>query len=71
MAWPVVGSRRPDDRRFGHGGVANQGVLDLGRRDAVARDVHHVVDPTEQPHVAVVVPLCPVAGEYMPGKRDQ
>src|SRR3712207_7448777 len=35
----------------------------LGGRDAVARHVHHVVDPAEEPHVAVVVDAGAVAGE--------
>ena len=56
----VVGA---DHGRLGHGGVADQRVLDLGGRDPVPGDVHHVVDPAQQPEVAVLVPLGAVAGE--------
>jgi len=34
-------------------------------------DVHDVVDPAEQPDVAVLVPLRTVPGEVHAGKRDQ
>ena len=37
--------------------------LQLDRRQPVPRDVHHVVDPAEQPEVAVVVPARAVAHE--------
>src|SRR5215211_7692873 len=37
--------------------------LDLDRRDAMARHVHHVVDPAEQPEVAVRVDARAVTGE--------
>ena len=63
MAWPVVGVVGADDGRLGHRRVVDQRRLDLGGRDAVARDVHDVVDPAEQPEVAVVVELGAVAGE--------
>ena len=63
IAWPVVSSLAPDDRGLGHRRVVDQRRLDLGGRDAVARHVHHVVDPAEQPEVAVVVDLGAVAGE--------
>ena len=62
----VVG--RPDDRGLGHGRVVDQRRFDLGGGDAVARHVHHVVDPAEQPDVAVVVDLGAVAGE-VPARR--
>ena len=52
-----------DDRRLGDLGVGDERRLDLGGGDAVARDVHHVVDPAEQPDVAVLVLLGAVAGE--------
>ena len=57
------GVGRADDRRLGDARVVDEGGLDLGRRDAVARDVHDVVDPAEQPQVPVLVELGPVAGE--------
>ena len=59
-----------------HGGLGDAPViderrLDLDRRDAVTRDVHHVVDATEQPEVAVLVDARAVSGEIHPGKRSQ
>ena len=39
--------------------------LDLDRREPVARDVHHVVDPAEQPEVAVGVDPGAVAREVV------
>ena len=68
IACPVVGVVRPDDRGLGHGRVRHERRLDLGRRDPVAADVHHVVDPAEQPQVAVVVELGAVAGEVPAGE---
>ena len=50
-------------RRLGDARVVDERALDLDRRDAVARDVHHVVDPAEQPEVAVLVDPRAVAGE--------
>ena len=41
-----------DDGGLGHGRMADERVLDLGRRDVVTRHEHHVVDPAEQPEVA-------------------
>ena len=55
IAWPVVASVRADDGRLGDRRVDDQRRLDLGGRDAVAGDVHHVVDAAEQPEVAVLV----------------
>ena len=52
-----------DHRRLGDRLVVHERGLDLHRRDAVARDVHHVVHAPEQPEVAVFVALRPVAGE--------
>ena len=49
--------------RLGHRRVVDQRRLHLGGGDPVARDVHDVVDATEEPEVAVVVDLGPVAGE--------
>ena len=61
----VVGA---DDGRLGDRRVRHEGALDLGGRDAVAADVHHVVDAAEQPEVAVVVELGAVAGEVAAGE---
>jgi SAM-dependent MidA family methyltransferase len=51
--------------------VVDQRRLHLGGGDAVARHVHHVVDPAEQPQVAVVVELGAVAGEVAALVADQ
>ena len=55
-----------DDRRLGDRLVVDQRRLDLGRRDPVAGDVHHVVDAAEEPEVAVEVLLRAVAREVHP-----
>ncbi len=52
-----------DDGRLGHLRVRDQRRLDLGRGDVVAGDEHDVVDPAEQPQVAVLVALRAVARE--------
>ena len=53
IAWPVVASSRgrPQPRPPL---VVDERGLDLDRRDPVTRDVHHVIDPAEQPEVAVL-----------------
>ena len=61
----VVGA---DDGGLGHRRMADQRVLDFGGRDPVPRDVHDVVDPAQQPQVAVLVALGTVAGEVTPGE---
>ena len=43
--------------------MADQSALDLDRRDAMAGDVHDVVDAAEKPEVAVLVDARPVADE--------
>src|SRR6266851_6210687 len=43
--------------------MADERALDLDRRDAVARNVHHVVDASEQPEVPVLVDESAVAYE--------
>ena len=55
-----------DDRRLGDGRVGHERALDLGGREAVAGDVHHVVDAAEEPEVAVLVALRPVTREVHP-----
>jgi len=69
IAWPVGVVLRADDRRLGDRWVPDERVLDLGRRDVVAGDEHHVVDAAEEPEVAVVVALGAVAGESS-GRRS-
>ena len=63
MPWPVVSSRGADDGGLGHAGMPDQSRLDFGGRDAVARNVHHVVDAAQHPDVAVGVDACTVTGE--------
>ena len=60
-----------DDRGLGHDRVVDQGRLDLDRADPVAGHVHHVVDPAEQPEVALASRLAPSPAKYIPGKRLQ
>ena len=55
--------RAPDDGRFGHARVIDEGALDFHGPDAVPGDVQHVVHAAEQPEVAVLVALRAVAGE--------
>ena len=43
--------------------MADQRALDLGRADAVAGDVDHVVDAAHEPVIAVLVAPAAVAGE--------
>ena len=61
LALDVV--READDRRLGDLRVGDQGALDLGRAQAVAGDVEHVVDAAGDPVVAVLVAAAAVAGE--------
>jgi hypothetical protein len=55
--------RHADHRRLGHGGMADQRALHLGRAQAVAADLDHVVDAADDPVVAVVVLARRVAGQ--------
>ena len=68
MAWPVTSSLAPTTAASATGRVGDEGRLHLGGGDAVAADVHHVVDAPEQPEVAVVVELGAVAGEVAVGE---
>ena len=68
MAWPGGGVVGAHHGGLGHGRMADQGVLHLGGREPVSRDVHDVVHPPEQPQVAVLVALGAVAGEVAPGE---
>ena len=52
-----------DDGRLGDLRVGDDRRLDLGRREAVAGDVDHVVDAPDDPEVAVLVPARGVADE--------
>lgn len=83
---PLLGAspRRDDERHHGlrgfvraapttaasrHGGVAHQGGLDLSGGEPVPRDV--LTSSTQQPNVAVFVPLVPSPAKYMFSNRDQ
>ena len=56
----VVGT---DHRRLCHARMVDERGLHLSRGNAVARHVHDVVDPPQQPEVPVIVDLGPVACE--------
>ena len=55
--------RGADDGGFGHGGVGDEGGFDFGGGEPVPGDVHDVIDPAQEPDVAVLVLLGAVAGE--------
>ena len=57
----VVRSR--DDGGLGDLVVVHEGGFDLEGRQPVTGDVHHVVDPSEEPEVSVVVTLRSVTGD--------
>ena len=65
LALELVGTA--DHGGLGHRRVADQRALDFHRADAVARDVHHVVDAAHHPEVAVLVAPRAVAGEVHAG----
>ena len=68
IACPVVASLAPTTAASATLGCDDQRRLDLRRRDPVPGHVHHVVDPAEQPQVAVVVELGAVTGEVPTGE---
>ena len=47
--------------------MSDQGGLDLGRTEAVARHVEDIVDTASDPDVAVLVAAAAVAGEVLAG----
>src|SRR5262249_40303324 len=51
LALQIVGP--PHDGRLRDRGMAHERALHLHRAQTVARDVHHVVDPTHDPEVTV------------------
>ena len=61
LAFDVVRHRR--DGGLGHLRMADQRALDFGGADAMAGDVHHVVDAAHQPVIAVFIDAAAVAGE--------
>src|SRR5829696_236736 len=59
---------RSDDCGLGDFRVRYQRRFDLCRGHPVPGHIHHVIDPTEQPDVAVLVFLRPIAGEIQARK---
>ena len=53
--------RFTNNGRFGDGRVIDQRTFHFHRADAVPRHIQHVINATQNPQVAVVVPLCAVA----------
>src|SRR5581483_11734027 len=51
------------NRSFGDCGMIDERALDLCGRNAVAADVHDVVDATHEPEVSVLIAFAAVAGE--------
>ena len=60
---PPVRVRGGDRRRLEDVGVLDQGALDLEGSDAVAGGDDHVVGPSDEPEVAVLVPVRAIAGQ--------
>src|SRR6266571_9383504 len=55
--------RLADHRGFCDGGMLDERRLHLHGGDTVTGDVHHVVDPAEQPEVTILVPFGAVSRE--------
>src|SRR4030095_8671572 len=51
------------DSRLGDTVMIDERALDLDRRDAMAGDVHDVIDPAHEPEIAVLIDPCAVASE--------
>ncbi len=62
MALPLSSCGSADGRRLGDVGMADQRALYLGRAQAVAADLDHVVHAADDPDVAVLVLAGRVAG---------
>src|SRR5688572_4614368 len=60
---PAFGAGRADHRTFGHRGVGEEGILDLGRGDVVARADDYVVGARAVPIIAVGIAGIGVAGD--------
>src|SRR5919112_4945844 len=58
------------DGALGDCRVANEDILDLERTDAVAGGEDHVVRPTDEPDVSVLVLSSPVSGQVVVAKHD-
>src|SRR6185369_1990271 len=63
LAFELV--RTADDGGLGNRGMADERAFDLHRTDAVARNVHHVVDAAHDPQVSVRVHARAVTGEVL------
>ena len=68
IAWPVMSSFLPTTAASATERWSTSADFDLGRGDPVARHVHHVVHPAEEPEIAIHVALRAVAREVHPGK---
>src|SRR5207237_1328888 len=66
LAFDLV--RFADNRSFSHFLMIYQSALDFHRADAMTGDVHHIVNPPEQPEIAVLVALAAVPGEIFSGE---
>ena len=64
LARRLIGST--DHGRFGDHVMRHESRLDLLCREAVPRDVHHIVDATEKHDVAIGVDVCAITGEVLP-----
>src|SRR5947208_4615477 len=68
---PLDRVREADHRGLGHRLVRHQSALDLGRAQAVARHVEHIVHAAGDPVVAVLVPAAAVAREVQTGRARE
>ena len=64
IAWPSVGCGTPNAATSPTSCVRVEHLLDLGRADAVARRLDHLVAPADEVQEAFVVPAHRVAGEH-------
>ncbi len=69
LALDLVGDA--DHGGLGHGGVGDQGALDLRRAQAVAGDVDDIVDAAHEPDVALLVHPGAVPGGVDPGELGE
>ena len=63
------GVGQTDHPHLRHGGVLHEGALELERADEVASQGDHVVAPTDEVEVAVLVVLHEIAHAYQPATR--
>src|SRR5215813_1704978 len=58
--------RHADDCGFGYGRMLAERSLNLRRPQAMARDINHIVYPTGDPVVTILIPTTTVTGEVLP-----